>query len=168
MKLIPLKGKIGAGKSIKVDDDVYEWAKTFSWSLTKDGYAKAWNPAKKKMVYLHREMLMDRRFTRHRYVDHKSGDTLDYRRENLRPCTMSQNQMNSRKRSGATSRYKGVSWNSQYRKWQAVVKVNGRDVFLGRFEQERHAAYAYELNAPLVFGEFFRSNFTSAETAGRS
>jgi hypothetical protein len=168
MKLIPVSGQVGAGKLLKVDDDVNGWANSLSWSLTKDGYAHAWHPKKKKHVYLHREILMDKRFTKHKYVDHINGDTLDYRRENLRPCTMSQNQMNARKRKNTRSRYKGVRWNSQFQHWRVFVKKDGQDHFIGSFQNERHAALAYDLNAPYLFGPFFKGNFTSDETAGKS
>src|SRR5581483_21966 len=163
MKLLPLNGKLAAGRSAKVDDDVFEWASQLSWSLTPDGYAKAWLPEKSKQVYLHREIAASRSLG---YVDHKNGDTLDYTRENLRPCTMSQNQMNSRKRPGTSSQYKGVSWNKHLRKWKCSLRLNGRNFFIGYFANERHAAIAYDLNAPALFGEFFRGNFISAGQAG--
>jgi hypothetical protein len=164
MKLLPVSG----GKFVKVDDDVCEWAEALSWCLTKDGYAHAWHPQKKTHVYLHREILMDKRFTRHRYVDHINGDTSDYRRVNLRPCTASENQMNARKRINTRSRYKGVRWNAQYQHWRVFVKKDGTDHFIGSFANERHAALAYDLNADALFGPFFRGNFTSAETVGKS
>lgn len=41
-----------------------------------------------------------------------------------------------------TSKYKGVSWNSQYSKWAAVVCVDYKNNFLGRFDSEIDAAKA--------------------------
>lgn len=41
---------------------------------------------------------------------------------------------------GDSSQYRGVSWDAVRGKWKAVVKVNYRDVFLGRFDSEEEAA----------------------------
>lgn len=160
MQLLPLAG----GKFVKVDDDVYEWASKMSWSFTKDGYAKAWSSQKKKHVYLHREILRNPKGM----VDHQNGDKTDYQRSNLRACTNSQNQMNSKKKIGTTSIYKGVSWNSKLQKWKVQIGIDGKDYFIGYFDNERHAAYAYDLNALVLFGAFFQGNFISNEIVGRS
>lgn len=159
MKLLSIAG----GKFVKVDDDVYEWASKMSWSFTKDGYAKAWHSQKGKHVYLHQEIMMDGRFTKRFMVDHRNGDKTDYQRSNLRPCTNSQNQMNSKKKIGTTSLYKGVSWNSKLGKWKAVIRKERQDFFLGYFDNQRHAAYAYDFAAQDVFGEFARLNFSSLD-----
>jgi hypothetical protein len=42
------------------------------------------------------------------------------------------------------------------------VFLDGKDYFIGYFDHERHAAYAYDLNASFLFGEFFRGNFNAA------
>jgi hypothetical protein len=46
--------------------------------------------------------------------------------------------------SGGTSGYRGVSWHSQTCKWKAQIKVNGRDINLGRHKEEADAAKAYD------------------------
>src|SRR5699024_11844646 len=46
-------------------------------------------------------------------------------------------------RGGSTSRYKGVSWDKSRRRWRADIKVNGKQVHLGRFENEEDAAQRY-------------------------
>ncbi len=164
MKPLP----VARGKFVKVDDDVFEWSTKFSWSFTKDGYAKAWFPERQKHVYLHQEIMSDKRFTKRTWVDHKNGDISDYTRENLRHCTNSQNQMNAKKRGGVSSIYKGVSWNRQRQAWKVNIKLDGIDYFIGYFQNERHAALAYDLNAPVLFGQFFKGNFTATETIVKS
>lgn len=156
MKLLHVAG----GQFVKVDDDVFEWAQLRSWSFTKDGYAKAWFPERQKHVYLHQEIMADNRFTKRTWIDHKNGDKTDYTRENLRHCTNSQNQMNAKKQAGTSSIYKGVSWNKKRQAWKALIRKDGVDYFIGYFDNERHAALAYDVNALLLFGEFARPNFS--------
>ncbi len=84
-------------------------------------------------------------------VDHENHDTLDNRRRNIRRCTRAQNQANSRKMRGTSSRFKGVSWHKGMRKWQAGIARNGKSRHLGYFDDEHDAGRAY--NAAAI-GEF--------------
>lgn len=43
-----------------------------------------------------------------------------------------------------TSSYRGVSWHTQTSRWKAQIKVNGRDINLGRHKDEVAAARAYD------------------------
>lgn len=85
-------------------------------------------------------------------VDHINGDPLDNRRENLRLVTARQNQANSRKRSEASSKYKGVAWHPVSGKWRAYIAPNGKQEHLGLFVDEMEAARAYDERARAVFG----------------
>lgn len=87
-------------------------------------------------------------------VDHKNGNGLDNRRSNLRPANQSQNLPNQRKRSGVSSRYKGVTWDKDNNKWRAQIQVDGRHIHLGRYIDETEAALAYVQAAHEYFGEF--------------
>ncbi len=87
-------------------------------------------------------------------VDHKNGDGLDNRRENLRPATKAQNQHNKTKYRTNTSGYKGVSWLKSEHKWQANIKVDGRQKKLGRFDTAEAAHLAYAEAARELHGEF--------------
>lgn len=92
-------------------------------------------------------------------VDHRNGDGLDNRRENLRFATTTQNMANRRKRVdiACSSRFKGVSRRRTCvsRPWQAVL----RDTYLGYFVTEEEAARAYDSAALQIYGEFARLNF---------
>lgn len=96
--------------------------------------------------------------TDEQHVDHINGDGLDNRRENLRIATPQQNQGNSQKRAAAQSRYKGVSWSVQARKWRAYITLNRKQTHLGLFADEIDAARAYDAKAIELFGGFARTN----------
>lgn len=91
-------------------------------------------------------------------IDHRNGDRLDNRRDNLRLATAQQNMRNQRPR-GGSSRFKGVHWNRRSGKWQASLSVDYRYVYLGLFTDEAEAARAYDAAAIRLFGEFARLNF---------
>jgi hypothetical protein len=90
-------------------------------------------------------------------VDHWNGDTLDNRRENLRPCTHKQNRGNMRSRS--KSGFKGVTWHKRQGRWMAQIGINYTVRFLGYFDDPAAAARAYDVAARIHFGEFARLNF---------
>jgi len=92
-------------------------------------------------------------------VDHKNGNGLDNRKENLRPATASQNQANARQHVDAGySQYKGVTFHKITRRWQASVQCNKKRRFFGGFKTEKEAAEAYNKEAAKVFGEYARLN----------
>lgn len=92
-------------------------------------------------------------------VDHRNGDTLDNRRENLREATRSQNSRNAGRRADNTSGFKGVSWHSGSRLWRAYITVNGQREELGSHKSPIEAARAYDAAAREHFGEFACVNF---------
>lgn len=93
-------------------------------------------------------------------IDHINGDTLDNRRCNLRVCIHAHNMRNLPKpRDGRTSSpYKGVSLHKQSGRWQAMIKVNYRQKWLGNYDDPKEAAAAYNRAALEHFGEYARLN----------
>lgn len=95
-------------------------------------------------------------------VDHKNGDPLDNRRQNLRVCTQGNNSKNRKRNKHSRSRYKGVRWRRSRRKWAAIIITDGRYKWLGTFDSEEEAARAYDAAARILHGEFARLNFPDA------
>ncbi len=90
-----------------------------------------------------------------RYVDHIDNDPLNNKRTNLREVTQSQNMMNSRKQTRVA--FKGAHFKKTTKKWQSVIKVNGKRIYLGTYQtaEEAHAAYCEA--SKIYHGEFGRT-----------
>ena len=81
-------------------------------------------------------------------VDHINGIRHDNRLENLRLATHQTNQRASRrKRKNATSKFRGVSWDKQSKKWFASITNFGRTLYYERFDDEAEAALARDKKA---------------------
>lgn len=70
-------------------------------------------------------------------------DNLHLCRDNIAIVSVSdRTRYNGPKKQGS-SQYKGVSWQKSRQKWYAQIRINGRTKNLGRYEDERSAAAAY-------------------------
>lgn len=97
-----------------------------------------------------------------RVPDHRNGDGLDNRKQNLRACTQGQNRCNVRKMMTrpTSSIYKGVCRRGH--KYEAAIALDGIRHGLGMFHEEIAAAKAYDAKARELHGEFARLNFPEA------
>lgn len=91
-------------------------------------------------------------------IDHIDGNPMNNRRNNLRICTVGENNCNRKKSNNKTSRYKGVYWSSERAKWISQIKANGKSKRLGQFSDEIKAAHAYNIAALKYHGEFAKLN----------
>ena len=143
------------GKVAIVDDDVFDYLSQWNWFYHK-GYAARHTrrSGKSITIWMHRVILN----TPNDFdTDHINGNSLDNRLENLRVCTMSQNQANRGKNSNNTSGYKGVCWSKSNKNWIAFIRINGKRKHLGSFSNIIDAADAYEKAAQKIFGKYARS-----------
>ena len=92
-------------------------------------------------------------------IDHINGIKDDNRWSNLRAATHTQNMRNRKSCIGASSKFVGVNWRSDCKKWAAAIRYDGRIRHLGYFTDEADAARAYDKAARECFGDFARPNF---------
>lgn len=150
------------GQVAKVSDEDYEELSKYKWYAARDHHAHNFYAGrgccidgKWKNVKMHR-VVMGAQVGE--IVDHRNHDTLDNQRGNLRICTDAENKRNQRPRRGS-SIYKGICWCGDHSKWRSVVVFNKRHYHLGHFVDEVEAAWAYDIKARELFGEFALTNF---------
>ena len=154
---------IGEGLYTIVDPDIYYRVGHLKWSVCGDGrkdYAaridRKFRYGRTKTIFLHREIM---NAPKGLLVDHHNGKSLDNRMDNLRLATHSQNMQNRRKRKNTTSQYVGIYFEKRRKKWTAGITVNKKKIWLGRFDDEKAAARAYDEAARKYHKEFARLNF---------
>ena len=161
MKQIKTKHNI-----VLVDDEDYDFLAQYNWHLSADGYARR-NSNKRdpnwidKMhrytIWMHRVILdihqieIPQGFE----VDHINGQRLDNQKSNLRVVTHRQNMMNGHAIKGSV-KYRGVS--AKDGKFQASIRVDGKQVYLGFCSTALEAALLYDEAAIKYFGEHANLN----------
>ena len=91
-------------------------------------------------------------------IDHIDGNGLNNQKSNLRTATRSQIVAKARPRRDKTSKYKGVSFVNQIKKWRSSIQKEGKRYYLGDYVDEDEAAKAYNKKACELFGSFARIN----------
>lgn len=127
-----------------IDLEDIDKVKQYKWSLSDYGYARTVNNIKLHHVILETTEMHD----------HKNTIKLDNRKENLRPCNISENQQNKNIAANNTSGAKGVSWHKRFKKYSAYISINKKQIFLGYFVDLIEATKAYNKAAIELFGEF--------------
>lgn len=138
MVLIPLHNRADevVGHALVDDEDAY--LAEFRWSLNRR-HGRAYRKVAGQNIYMQRAIL-GLEFGDSRQGDHINRDRLDNRRSNLRIATPAQNSQNISSQRGASSRFRGVSWDKARDKWAVYVKLGGLRRNLGRFADEEEAA----------------------------
>lgn len=155
MKQIPLT----QNQFAIIDDEDYQELNKHKWFCVKSTrHIGAYTKIQGQRVAMHR-MVLGLVVGDGLLVDHKNHNQLDNRRENLRLATQSQNQQNRLPLNNTTSKYKGVSWHKNNKKWSSRIKNNGANYLIGYFVSEIEAAKAYDKAAKESFGEFAYLNF---------
>lgn len=146
-----------------VDDEDYEAiVAAGTWQARPSNRGSTWYAARRsnkdrgsKQTYLHR-FILGLGAGRNPMVDHRDGNGLNNCRANLRLASPSQN---AASRVGFNSSgFKGVT----AAKNQWVVRLGRKGACIGRFDDPVEAAYAYDVAARQIYGEFARLNFPRA------
>lgn len=150
VKRIPLT----RGLHAIVNDDDFLFLSSFKWHANYSrGSFYAMARIGGKDVMMHR-LIMEAQS--HQMVDHRNGDPLDNRRENLRFCSMSQNQANSKVRLDSSTGFKGVNFRKDSGKFRVRLQFKNNRLNIGAFDSLGAAKLAYAEAAKKYFGEFAR------------
>lgn len=135
MKKIRINSKKYGILEILLDDEDYNKIQkdfnNLNWSITKNHnglYAQ--KRVNKKNIYLHRYIMNNP----NGIVDHINHNTLDNRKENLRITNNANNLRNGNIRKNNKSGINGVYYDKKRNKYSASIKVNYKNIFLGRFK----------------------------------
>jgi AP2 domain/HNH endonuclease len=143
---------LGHGVNAIVDEEDHLPALMFA-TWCKDAHNYAVCKKKNKIVFLHKWIA--NRMGLKGEIDHKSRNSLDCRRENLREATRSQNQSNKERLS--KSGFRGVYKNHD--RWMAQIMYSYEKIHLGTYDTKEAAAKAYDCKAKELFGDFAILNF---------
>ncbi len=151
--------RLSKGKFALVDDDCFDYLSQWKWHY--DGkYARRNIRVNGKLVHIYMHKVVAGTDQK---VDHKDLDPLNNQRANLRACTTQTNAVNARKAVNKTSIYKGVT--KRGNSWRSQLTYKNKKVYSAHFPTERWAAYAYDLNAYALYGEYARLNSSGAIAA---
>jgi len=87
-------------------------------------------------------------------IDHINGNPSDNRLDNLRIANRLQNMKNIKKPKTNKSGYKGVSWHKQGKFWQAHIRADGKNYYLGHYPTVEEAHEAYKAASNKLHGVF--------------
>ena len=156
MREIPLTD----GKVALVDDEDYDWISQWCWRFYDLAGGYAARVENSRWILMHRVIMQAGKGV---LIGHRNGNTLDNRRANLYRADRSSAGSQQRIRAGGKSRHKGVVWDAASKRWRALVKVRGRRMHLGYFEDEDEAARAYDAAALQHFGPAATTNFKEGD-----
>ena len=128
---------------IIVDDEDREYFEQWQWRIGSQGYcvrtrrkSDGTGPIEISMHRVVLERKLGRPVAAGMYCDHRDGDRYNQSRSNLREVTKQQNQHNR-------TRAKGYYWDKARNKWQAQIRINGKQINLGYYDLEHEARAAY-------------------------
>lgn len=88
------------------------------------------------------------------FVDHIDNNKLNNIYTNLRWATHQENRRNIVMYKNNTTGVKGVVFDKRYNKWMARIRISGKLIHIGSFNNIEEATYARMKKATELFGEF--------------
>jgi len=165
MIVVPVKSNKYGNISFFIDGEDFDKIKEYTWGVNYNKNAdsfyiktnKRLDINKRTVILLHR-LIMN--YPKNMVIDHINGNTLDNRKENLRVCTIGENSCNCKKYSnGKLSKFKGVSFDKNVKKYKAYIKKNRKYIHLGYFMTEKEASEAYDVASKKYHGEYSKTNY---------
>ncbi len=161
MKEIPLT----QGKVAIVDDCDYDYLSQWKWCIS-NGYAARRKSKHSGHLETMHSLIFKRQGFQGEMVDHIDRNTLNNRRSNLRPATMTQNQYNCPAQKNNTSGFKGVWLDKRANKWRAQIRAGGKSIYLGTGVTKEDAARIWNEGALKLHGEFAYQNVIPEQPIG--
>ena len=137
-----------------IDEEDYPLVSKYIWHAykSKNTWGAATHPSRNKSISLHRLIMS---CPKGMCVDHINGNGLDNRRENLRICTIAENNRNRvRMQKNNISGFRGVFWEKSCKKWRSQISINNKNVHLGIFKNIEDAYNKYCEASKRYYGEF--------------
>lgn len=146
-----------------VDDSDYDWLSKLTWRAVKTKYT--FYAVTDENVAMHTVIMEPPPGL---ITHHKDNNGLNNQRYNLINCTQANN-IQAQQRS-IINGYKGVCWHKKRKRWMAYIGHNGKQEYIGLFEDEDEAALAYNNMAIQYFGDFASLNkiLTAEDKAERN
>ena len=129
--------KLTKGAVAIVDDEDFEELNKWKWGLSTSGYAMRQIPGGR--IWMQRLL---NKTPEGLITDHINRNKLDNRKCNLRNADKRINSINRDKPCNNKSGYKGVYFDTWSKSWRAEVRVMGKKITLGRFEDIQDAVNA--------------------------
>lgn len=93
----------------------------------------------RKHYYVHRLIFLLLKGYLPKLIDHKDRNSLNNMENNLRDLSHSKNLINKGLRKDNTSGFVGITWHKKARKYEARIKHNKQEIYLGLFNDIEEA-----------------------------
>lgn len=154
-----LSGEYGIGRTYNTNNEFYfdledyDKIKNYCWYEDKDGYIL--NKTSDAIIRMHRLIL---NATDDCMVDHINHCKNDNRKQNIRLCTVKENNINVGLQKNNTSGDTGISYDNFYSCWRASITVDYKKIHLGSFSNREDALKARIKAEEKYFGEYSYRN----------
>ena len=135
-----------SGEYFIFDLEDYEKIKDITWCAGRKGYISG--KFNGHRVFVHRIIT---NCPKDLVVDHINHNVSDNRKENLRVCTVTQNNFNKRNYKNRQEKT-GVYWHRN--RWTVYITANKKDYYLGRYKEYEEAVKVREEAERKYFGQY--------------